>query len=387
MNKIYEKFNDICYERDSRLVKLEYLIKSNRRKVIYGAGRAALLRYNWFQEYAIGIDGFCVDNEYYIENQQINGFEVKKIDEIILDSKVRKIDLIIGFEDCKKARDVYEQLNNESINVVWFEDPFRFRDLNYDFFLRHYNEYKEAYELLEDQESKAIFLAAIRARITGESDCIVKYKSKSKWNYDFDLLQIKPNETLVDCGAYDGDTIKEFLNYTKGKCNKIFAFEPDSGNAKKIAESYDNINIQVISKCTGDKDDFVKFYADNSLFSNVAESGVWGGHARRDLYGDTERFVEVPMCKIDNELGEEEVSLIKMDIEGSELVALIGARETIERCFPKLAICIYHKAEDFYTLIHEIHKHDSEQRYYKYYLRHHSDDMCETVLYALPVCK
>ena len=49
MNKIYEKFNDICYERDSRLVKLEYLIKSNRRKVIYGAGRAALLRYNWFQ--------------------------------------------------------------------------------------------------------------------------------------------------------------------------------------------------------------------------------------------------------------------------------------------------------------------------------------------------
>ena len=97
MNKTYKLFNDICYERDTRLVKLEYLIKSNRRKVIYGAGKAAILRYKWFQEYAIEIDEFCVDNEYYIENQQINGIEVKKIDEIILDSKLRKIDLIFGF--------------------------------------------------------------------------------------------------------------------------------------------------------------------------------------------------------------------------------------------------------------------------------------------------
>ena len=77
----------------------------------------------------------------------------------------------------------------------------------------------------------------------------------------------------------------------------------------------------------------------------------------------------------------ERVTFIKMDVEGSELEALKGARRTIVRDKPKLAICIYHKPEDMLTLPWYIKSLVPE---YKLYLRHHSVMATETVLYAMP---
>jgi trehalose-6-phosphate synthase len=74
------------------------------------------------------------------------------------------------------------------------------------------------------------------------------------------------------------------------------------------------------------------------------------------------------------------VDFIKMDIEGSEIAALKGAKETIKKYKPKLAICIYHKLTDFYYIpkfIQSLNKH------YKFYLEHHSKYLIETVLYCI----
>ena len=82
---------------------------------------------------------------------------------------------------------------------------------------------------------------------------------------------------------------------------------------------------------------------------------------------------------LDEIVKDENITFIKMDIEGSELKALEGARNTIIRNKPKLAICIYHKPEDiievpFYLL--------SLVPEYKFYIRHYSSCLWETVLYA-----
>ena len=69
-----------------------------------------------------------------------------------------------------------------------------------------------------------------------------------------------------------------------------------------------------------------------------------------------------------------------MDIEGAEGKALDGARRSIQRFKPKLAIASYHKNDDFIVLSKKILEIEPS---YKLYLRHHSVHANETVLYAI----
>jgi len=70
---------------------------------------------------------------------------------------------------------------------------------------------------------------------------------------------------------------------------------------------------------------------------------------------------------------------VKMDIEGSEYNAIIGAKETIYKNSPKLAISVYHRRNDLFTLPLLIHEIEPK---YRLYLRHHSNSFRETLLYA-----
>ncbi len=91
--------------------------------------------------------------------------------------------------------------------------------------------------------------------------------------------------------------------------------------------------------------------------------------------------IEIPVCALDEICVDNDVSFIKMDIEGSEKNALIGAENTIRRCKPKLAISIYHKNEDIWELPEMILQMNEN---YRLYLRHYSLAGEDTVLYAIP---
>ena len=65
-----------------------------------------------------------------------------------------------------------------------------------------------------------------------------------------------------------------------------------------------------------------------------------------------------------------DASFIKMDIEGAEMKALQGAKDTIKRNHPVLAISIYHSNEDMVRIIPYIHGLIPQ---YDLYIRHHTD--------------
>ena len=73
-----------------------------------------------------------------------------------------------------------------------------------------------------------------------------------------------------------------------------------------------------------------------------------------------------------------------MDIEGSELDALKGARNTISTKHPTLAICVYHKEQDLIQIPQFINSL-VDDGVYKYYLRFHGLDLAELVFYAIPI--
>lgn len=82
---------------------------------------------------------------------------------------------------------------------------------------------------------------------------------------------------------------------------------------------------------------------------------------------------------IDKIVGDDIVTFIKMDVEGAEYQSLIGAKNTIQKNKPDLAICIYHKQMDFIDLPSLILEMVPE---YKIAFRHYTNYECETILYA-----
>ena len=75
------------------------------------------------------------------------------------------------------------------------------------------------------------------------------------------------------------------------------------------------------------------------------------------------------------------MTYITADIEGSEMAMLEGARRTIERHRPKLAVCVYHKAADLWEIPLWL---KAANPAYRIFLRHYGETAVDTVVYALP---
>ena len=81
-----------------------------------------------------------------------------------------------------------------------------------------------------------------------------------------------------------------------------------------------------------------------------------------------------------DEVLKEPATFIKMDIEGAEYNALLGAEQMIRQHHPRLAICVYHSLEDYIRIPLLIR---SFYHGYQFYFRHHSVTSGESVFYAI----
>mgnify|MGYP004457105487 CR=1 FL=1 len=182
--------------------------------------------------------------------------------------------------------------------------------------------------------------------------------------FDQSIIKLEDGEIFVDGGCYDLETSEILIS--KCKPDKIYAFEPDKENFEKVERkisenNYDNIILS--DKGLWNKSDNLHFNASGDILSYVSNEG--------------EDTIEVVAL---DEVIDDRVTFIKMDIEGSELCALEGAKKIIQKYKPKLAICIYHKPEDTIDIPAYILEMVPE---YKFWIRHYSYSAAETVLYAV----
>lgn len=188
-------------------------------------------------------------------------------------------------------------------------------------------------------------------------------------NQYFDLKDLKKeeNEVFVDCGCFDGMTSYEFAKWCDYNYKEIIAFEPDKlciERCNKNFNKYDINNVELVNKATYSEEKTLTFSAAGMANSKIDRNGT----------------IHIDATSIDAQLKGRRATFIKMDVEGSELDTLKGAKETIQKYKPKLAICVYHKPEDIVEIPLYLMKLDMG---YKFYLRHYTSCLYETVLYAI----
>lgn len=221
---------------------------------------------------------------------------------------------------------------------------------------------------LADQESRDIIHNRCKTFLTGDLTYIDRNVINRHKYFSQEFYSISNDEILFDCGAFTGDTIEDFVTFTNKKYKKIVAFEPDEKNVKRLNAFINNKigNVVVIQKATGDKNGKVSFLNKGNMFSKTVD------------VKDSSDELSVDIVRLDNYI-DYHPTLIKMDIEGSELDSLIGATQIIKTQKPKLAICIYHMPFDFYEIPKFLKSLVPE---YKFKVRQHEPGFCETVLYA-----
>lgn len=179
--------------------------------------------------------------------------------------------------------------------------------------------------------------------------------------FDCPNVLLEDGGVFADLGVYDGVTSKQVAKM----CNysKIIGFEANSYMYEKSKENLRDLkDVIIYPYAAWDKKEELKFH--------IADSGS----------AITDQGEEVVLGEsLDNILQGERVTFIKMDIEGAEGKALIGARSTIAKWKPKLAISLYHKPEDVFEIPSIIMDIRDD---YKFYIRHYASVDAGTCLYA-----
>jgi FkbM family methyltransferase len=237
-------------------------------------------------------------------------------------------------------------------------------------FRQHTEELRKLFYKWADDDSRREYLTQLRFRLRLDFDGLASPVSHKQYFPD-DLYSILPEDIFVDCGAFDGDTIREFLQHQKNFSGKILAFEPDQINFQKLQGYISTLpepirkNVILKQAPVGTCGQKVYFVSTGTVSSRAAKNGE----------------IEMNCVCIDQQTRDCAPSFIKMDIEGAEIDALHGARETIQCSRPILAICVYHNPDHLWQIPLLISTFADD---YRLFLRPHDEEGWELVCYAVP---
>ena len=190
----------------------------------------------------------------------------------------------------------------------------------------------------------------------------------------FDYFAPGENEVFVDCGCFDGATCFNFAGWCGSKgFEHIYSFEADPKNYEKSKEL-----LAPLGKCElfpyGTSDANKKVYFASDAFETSCI--ISREEAEKKNF---EGVTEIETVALDDVLAGKRVTFIKMDIEGAEYEALMGAKKLIMENRPRMAISVYHKFEDFVTLADLVLSMHPD---YQIAYRHYGFDDLETVMYV-----
>jgi FkbM family methyltransferase len=233
----------------------------------------------------------------------------------------------------------------------------------------HADRVRLAAEIWADEASRAEYLAQVRLRALGDAYGLSEPATEESYFLE-GVFDVQPEEVFLDCGAFDGDTIQALIERNE-EFGRIEAVEADSRSFARLARYVAALEPRLRNKirlhqcAVGSHNGTVRFENTGKVDSKISSHGA----------------IVVDMVPIDVMFASEPVSMIKMDIEGGEFDALMGASHVIQRDRPILAICVYHSQEDLWRLPLLMRAMCPD---YRMYLKCYRGDGIQTVAYAVP---
>lgn len=346
---------------------------------IYGAGVWGTTLCRWLMKQGIKVDFFC---DTYKSGTEISllGLPVISFDQ--LESLKEDVYIIVSATNKGEGQKYNTQINRQ---LTSFPSVMPNLLKMNGFYTNDYNltmeECAAAAEkimgALEDTRSRELFMDMLPYKFVKDAEPDaenplekyynpVQYFSKAYYRND-------SNGVIVDCGAFKGDTLQEYVGLYGIQFQRYHCFEMDEQAFGELEENVSLLPEEIREKVILHK---------QGVFS-VTRKAYY--NAMTDTLGSSvlteEAGFQAELVALDDVLLDEPVTMINMDIEGSELPALKGAERLIDRYHPMLAVSIYHSTEQFFSVPAYI---IDRFPFYRFYLGLHTTITDDCVFYAVP---
>ena len=193
-------------------------LRSETRPVfIYGMGDGALKIMKEMRRRQIAVAGFFASDE-FVRGHSFEGYRVHRLSEIESAADDFVDDFVIVLAFAAGYPELYDKITELSKRHTLYapDVPVAGEDIfDYEYYLAHSDELERLYLLLADDKSRAVLADIINYKISGKISYLTAAQTDKDEIYR-DILQVGQNESYVDLGAYNGDTLRELLSHTNG---------------------------------------------------------------------------------------------------------------------------------------------------------------------------
>ena len=327
------------------------LRREERPIVVYGMGNGADKLFDRLSSLGVSVaDVFASDG--FVRGHSYRGMRVLSFSEI----KAKYEDFCILLSFASRLPEVIDMLSAIAKEYTLYVPDMPVAGveeyLDRDFYNANYEAITSATESLADEESRNCFASVVRFKLSGKMEYLEgAYSTKEEL---YSLINTHPVRNIIDAGAYNGDTLREAVEYFRG-LRRAVAIEPDPKNFKKLikyTESVECVEVIPVNAAA---------YSEDGT-GNMASSG--NRHSTLTATASYEhREDSVPLITIDS-IATEKVDYIKYDVEGAEAEALVGSLATIRKYSPALRIAVYHRSCDIFSIINYMREHTENYDFY-----------------------
>ena len=308
----------------------QYLHETNKKIVLYGTGNGADKALD-----RLSLDGTPVAGIFagggFVRSRTFRGFPVESYEDI--SARLKDFIVLMCFGSARP-----EVLEN--VGRIAAEREFLIADVpvagaqifDAAFYEAHHAELAHTRALFADETSRIVFDRLVRFKLTGRLEALFA-SERPELPPEADL-SLPSGAAIVDLGAYTGDTAAAFLS-AYPDCEVVYAVEPEPRNYRRLCALAD-ARPRVIP---------VRALAGAVDGSAMISAGRRGRGSVRSDSG-----VLTPVICVDTLLAGAPAHLIKLDVEGEEQNAILGAAKTISAFRPKLIVSCYHKSGDLFEL-------------------------------------